>query len=180
MLKRALSQTTSKFSDGNSSNSAVDTRSIDFLQNELTKNPQTEYDEESAILPKQLFKRQAVLLNSGARTKRKKGNLYSCLTEEERDDHNEFDEFEYIPKESYRVARNLRGSKKIKGDGETWVERTVIMRDGSTQTYFIAINSRKAFWDEPPTGASRIILIGDDDYPDHIEAVHLKGHCGIQ
>mmetsp|Transcript_7354 Transcript_7354/g.9358 ORF Transcript_7354/g.9358 Transcript_7354/m.9358 type:complete len:108 (+) Transcript_7354:301-624(+) len=68
-------------------------------------------------------------------------------------------EEEYVPKRSRRVSFK----KTAPADGDTWVEYVVIIDKQSieTRSYFRSKNTDKCVWDEPPSGASNIILFSD-------------------
>lgn len=75
----------------------------------------------------------------------------------------------FIPRPSLRLKNN--SGSKIKGDGDTWIEMKVVRCKGKrggvnkhkqksyeeTRSLFYSINTSRAFWDEPPTGASHVI-----------------------
>ena len=62
----------------------------------------------------------------------------------------------YEPKQSKRI----RFDKCPKSDGDTWVEHVVIYNPQTNEkrSYFKSINTNKWVWDEPPSGADKIIL----------------------
>jgi hypothetical protein len=73
---------------------------------------------------------------------------------------------EFIPKPSART----RDIKEFwKDDGDTWVEINVftgkVKRSSKERVYrslFLSVNLKIAYWDEPPTGASRVIWLQDN------------------
>jgi len=81
----------------------------------------------------------------------------------------------YVPKKSKKTAGI---DKRIVADRDTWVERKVILSagPGDSRSYFVSLNTNRRVWDEPPSGASNVIVIGDSNYPTHkFKATHLKG-----
>ena len=76
---------------------------------------------------------------------------------------------QYQPKRSQHVTFDK--SSNIKSDEDLWVEIQVVRRrkkkrkrsvaQSDTRSLFYSILTRKAYWDEPPTGASKIILTKD-------------------
>jgi hypothetical protein len=70
---------------------------------------------------------------------------------------------EYQPKQAKRLPKNL---KEMEGDGDLWIERCVYDDQGRKRSFYQAVKSEKCVWDEPPSGASRIILATDvSKYP---------------
>ncbi len=65
----------------------------------------------------------------------------------------------YEPKQSKRV----RLEQTAKADGDTWVEHVVIYdkKTRKKRSYFKSTNTNKCVWDEPPSGASNIILFSE-------------------
>ena len=66
---------------------------------------------------------------------------------------------QYEPKQSKRV----RLEQTAKADGDTWVEHVVIydQKTRKKRSYFKSKNTNKCVWDEPPSGASNIILFSE-------------------
>ncbi len=86
---------------------------------------------------------------------------------------------QFVPKKSKRTAGI---EKHIVADGDTWVERKVILSEGKSdsRSYFISVNTNRRVWDEPPSGASNVIIIGDKNYPlDKFKPIHLKGESEL-
>ena len=79
------------------------------------------------------------------------------------------DEDQYKPKRSQHVI--LDKNRSIKPDDDLWVEIQVVRRrkkkrkrtvaQCDTRSLFYCIQTKIAYWDEPPTGASKIILTKD-------------------
>lgn len=86
---------------------------------------------------------------------------------------------QFVPKKSKRTAGI---EKQIVADGDTWVERKVILSEGKSdsRSYFISLNTNRRVWDEPPSGASNVIVIGDRNYPlDKFKPIHVKGESEL-
>ena len=86
---------------------------------------------------------------------------------------------QFVPKKSKKTAGI---DKQIVADGDTWVERKVILGEGKSdsRSYFISLNTNRRVWDEPPSGASHVIVIGDRNYPmDKFKPIHLKGESEL-
>mmetsp|Transcript_30982 Transcript_30982/g.46191 ORF Transcript_30982/g.46191 Transcript_30982/m.46191 type:complete len:85 (+) Transcript_30982:767-1021(+) len=65
----------------------------------------------------------------------------------------------FVPKKSKKhVAKVLKPA-----DDDTWVEHIVIIDEKSKKlrSYFKSEKTNKCIWDEPPTGASKIILASE-------------------
>lgn len=67
----------------------------------------------------------------------------------------------FQPRKSRRISPK---SANVDGDHFTWVEILVVShKKGSnkSRSLFYSIQTRHAFWDEPPTGASEVVFLGD-------------------
>ena len=67
----------------------------------------------------------------------------------------------FQPRKSRRISPK---SANVDGDNFTWVEILVVShKKGSnkSRSLFYSIQTRHAFWDEPPTGASEVVFLGD-------------------
>ena len=64
----------------------------------------------------------------------------------------------YLPKRSHKIKKDFRS---IKGDGDIWMEKTASDVYGNTRTFFECVESGVRNWDEPPTGASRVLYAKD-------------------
>jgi len=67
---------------------------------------------------------------------------------------------DFVPRRSRRRV----GRGGIAGDGDTWVELSVHSRRKTgrlNRALFYSIRTRNAYWDEPPTGASEVVLLSD-------------------
>ena len=56
--------------------------------------------------------------------------------------------------------------KMAKGDGDTWIEVPITMptrrnKQKHTRSLFYSVKTQAGVWDEPPTGASKIIFRED-------------------
>ena len=72
---------------------------------------------------------------------------------------------DFIPKPS---ARTRDVEEFWKNDGDTWVEMKVVTgrvkrstKERIYRSLFLSVNLKIAYWDEPPTGASRVIRLQD-------------------
>lgn len=65
----------------------------------------------------------------------------------------------YVPKKSRRVKRK----HSAPADGDTWTESVVIVdkESGERRSYFRSKLTNKCYWDEPPSGATNIILFDE-------------------
>ena len=65
-----------------------------------------------------------------------------------------------------RRSKRLTNMTSTKGDGDTWIEcRIVNIKDrksekNKTRSLFYSVETQKGWWDEPPSGASNVIYIG--------------------
>mmetsp|Transcript_38325 Transcript_38325/g.78116 ORF Transcript_38325/g.78116 Transcript_38325/m.78116 type:complete len:652 (-) Transcript_38325:3367-5322(-) len=68
---------------------------------------------------------------------------------------------EYVPRRSSKLSEKARSS--IRPDGNTWVELLVHSRrkPGNNRSLFYCIDTRHAYWEEPPTGASEVVTLVD-------------------
>jgi len=68
---------------------------------------------------------------------------------------------EYVPRRSSKLSEKARSS--IRPDGNTWVELLVHSRrkPGNYRSLFYCIDTRHAYWEEPPTGASEVVTLVD-------------------
>ncbi len=67
----------------------------------------------------------------------------------------------FQPRKSRRISPK---SANVDGDNLTWVEILVVShKKGSnkSRSLFYSLQTRHAFWDEPPTGASEVVFLGD-------------------
>ena len=67
----------------------------------------------------------------------------------------------FQPRKSRRISPK---SANVDGDNLTWVEILVVShKKGSnkSRSLFYSLQTRHAFWDEPPTGASEVLFLGD-------------------
>ena len=67
---------------------------------------------------------------------------------------------DFVPRRSRRRV----GRGGIAGDGDTWVELSVHSRRKTgrlNRALFYSIRTRNAYWDEPQTGASEVVLLSD-------------------
>jgi hypothetical protein len=158
---------------GNTYSALKDEREDKLLDEAFCTEMQTDHSLVNLNTPSSKKKKRTkeyLSLNDG------KGSLKDAKGQKNNNDNrSRFFTHKYVAKPSSRMQHIFSGDKAIKADGETWIERVVIIERNVSQTYFIALESHNAFWDEPPTGASRIILIGEEGYPDAVEPVHLKG-----
>ena len=63
-----------------------------------------------------------------------------------------------------RKSRRISPKNAVVGDNSTWVELLVVSsKKGSnrSRSLFFNIQNRHAFWDEPPSGASEVVYLGD-------------------
>lgn len=71
----------------------------------------------------------------------------------------------YVPQQSKLVTRVNKKKHIIKngGDGDIWVEAKVIVDNetGRTRSYFYSKNTQEKVWDEPPSGARRVVYLRD-------------------
>ncbi|KAL7479230.1 hypothetical protein ACHAW6_004971 [Cyclotella cf. meneghiniana] len=67
---------------------------------------------------------------------------------------------------SPRRSRRLAAKEEVDGDGDTWIECLVVnIKDRKRKTHksrslFYSIETQRGWWDEPPSGASNIIYLG--------------------
>ena len=65
------------------------------------------------------------------------------------------------------------------GDDDTWIEILVVnikdrkKKNTKSRSLFYSIETQRAWWDEPPSGASNVIYLGQG----HGLKVVRKGHC---
>lgn len=67
----------------------------------------------------------------------------------------------FQPRKSRRISPK---KANVDGDNFTWVEILVVSnKKGSnkSRSLFYSLQTRHAFWDEPPTGASEVVFLGD-------------------
>ena len=63
-----------------------------------------------------------------------------------------------------RKSRRISPKNAVVGDNSTWVELLVVSsKKGSnrSRSLFFNIQNRHAYWDEPPSGASEVVYLGD-------------------
>lgn len=63
-----------------------------------------------------------------------------------------------------RKSRRISPKNAVVGDNSTWVELLVVSRkkgSNRSRSLFFNIQNRHAYWDEPPTGASEVVFLGD-------------------
>jgi hypothetical protein len=62
-----------------------------------------------------------------------------------------------------RKSRKMKGKETAAADGDTWTEYKYVIDKGSgrRRSYFKSKLTRKRRWDEPPSGASNIVLINE-------------------
>eukprot|EP00545_Synedropsis_sp_CCMP1620_P004605 CAMPEP_0119025280 /NCGR_PEP_ID=MMETSP1176-20130426/33450_1 /TAXON_ID=265551 /ORGANISM="Synedropsis recta cf, Strain CCMP1620" /LENGTH=92 /DNA_ID=CAMNT_0006980781 /DNA_START=190 /DNA_END=468 /DNA_ORIENTATION=+ len=65
---------------------------------------------------------------------------------------------DYQPKQSKHLPKVL---KEVPGDGDMWVERVVYDDKGRKRSFFQSVKTDHCVWDEPPSGASRLVLATD-------------------
>lgn len=62
----------------------------------------------------------------------------------------------HVPRKS-RISPSFK--KRGGGDNDVWIEMIAThKKSGKERSYFKSVNTRKKVWDEPPTGASQIVL----------------------
>jgi len=69
----------------------------------------------------------------------------------------------FQPRKSRRISPK---NANIAGDNSVWMEILVVSsKKGSnkSRSLFYSIQTRHAFWDEPPTGASEVVFLGDQE-----------------
>lgn len=64
----------------------------------------------------------------------------------------------YQPKQNQKIASNLQN---LKGDGDIWLERFAYDDEGTKRSFFQSVKKNVCVWDEPPSGASNIVLAED-------------------
>ncbi len=70
----------------------------------------------------------------------------------------------FNPKPSKRLSK-LHIPLLENGDGDTWIEMLVTnirckkTKELKSRSLFYSVKTRQALWDEPPTGASRVIYL---------------------
>lgn len=69
--------------------------------------------------------------------------------------------------DSFRPRRSKRlATKTPEGDGDTWIECSVVNikdrknKKNKCRSLFYSIETQKGWWDEPPSGASNVIYLG--------------------
>mmetsp|Transcript_11815 Transcript_11815/g.14732 ORF Transcript_11815/g.14732 Transcript_11815/m.14732 type:complete len:169 (-) Transcript_11815:97-603(-) len=75
-----------------------------------------------------------------------------------------YEEDEYVPHKSKLVSRTNKKKHIIScGDGDMWVEAKVICdtKTGRMRSYFYSKNTQEKVWDEPPSGAQRVVYLKD-------------------
>lgn len=63
-----------------------------------------------------------------------------------------------------RKSRRISPKNAVVADNSTWVELLVVSRkkgSNRSRSLFYNIQSRHAYWDEPPSGASEVVYLGD-------------------
>mmetsp|Transcript_12134 Transcript_12134/g.26409 ORF Transcript_12134/g.26409 Transcript_12134/m.26409 type:complete len:162 (-) Transcript_12134:79-564(-) len=74
------------------------------------------------------------------------------------------DDDSFEPKPSKRLSK-LHIPLLENGDGDTWIEMLVTnlrckkTKELKSRSLFYSVKTRQALWDEPPTGASRVIYL---------------------
>ena len=103
-----------------------------------------------------------------------KDSVQNNLPVKKQDLNNDECKDDFIPKKSSRMSKT---AKRVIPDGDTWIERIVVLdaKTRSFRSYFVSQKTNRRVWDEPPSGASNMILIGDKTYPENVKSVHLKG-----
>jgi hypothetical protein len=86
-------------------------------------------------------------------TQPKQDNLWDKKTDEN-----------YSPRKSRKMSRKMKkeiGTPTGDGDGDTWTEYVVITdkKSGRLRSSFRSHLTNKCIWDEPPSGASHIVLV---------------------
>lgn len=67
----------------------------------------------------------------------------------------------FVPRRSKRLA-----TKTPQGDGDTWIECSVVNikdrknKKNKSRSLFYSIETQRGWWDEPPSGASNVIYLG--------------------
>ena len=64
----------------------------------------------------------------------------------------------FQPKQSKHMPKDVQN---LKGDGDQWVERFVYDNKGRKRAFFQSVKTDECHWDEPPTGASRLIFASE-------------------
>jgi len=64
-----------------------------------------------------------------------------------------------------RKMKKEIGTPTGDGDGDTWTEYVVIAdkESGRLRSFFRSHLTNKCIWDEPPSGASHIVLVDEKD-----------------
>ena len=65
---------------------------------------------------------------------------------------------DFKPKQSKHMPKSIQN---LKGDGDLWVERFLFDKLGRKRVLFQSVLTDDCHWDEPPTGASRIVFASD-------------------
>lgn len=68
------------------------------------------------------------------------------------------------PKDNFQPRQSAHMPKSVqnlKGDGDLWVERFVYDNKGRKRAFFQSVKTDECHWDEPPSGASRLVLTSD-------------------
>jgi hypothetical protein len=63
-----------------------------------------------------------------------------------------------------KPSRKVKPNATAPPDGDTWQEHIVIInkKERKTRSYFKSKLTNKCVWDEPPSGATNIILFGSE------------------
>jgi hypothetical protein len=80
--------------------------------------------------------------------------------------------------DSFVPRRSKRINPPQQGDGDTWIECSVVnIKDRKNKSHksrslFYSIETQRGWWDEPPSGASNVIYLGQGG---GLEVVPKKG-----
>ena len=65
-------------------------------------------------------------------------------------------EVTYSPKKSRRASIFA-----LKADGDIWIEHAMLVEGKGLRSYFESKKTGKCVWDEPPSGASKVVLMSE-------------------
>jgi hypothetical protein len=121
---------------GNTYSALKDEREDKLLDEAFCTEMQTDHSLVNLNTPSSKKKKRTkeyLSLNDG------KGSLKDAKGQKNNNDNrSRFFTHKYVAKPSSRMQHIFSGDKAIKADGETWIERVVIIERNVSQTYFIA------------------------------------------